>query len=187
MAKVGVRSLIMGIDPSNRPTPVALDSLGRVITVPAGNRIDKIWTPAVSTTPAYTAADALGSAAATLTNVFSAVGRGSKLRTVTVTDIGKQSAALDILLFHTNPANTTVTDNGALTVHATDLITLLGVVSIAAADYAVFVTNSVATKNVELNLMSNLSTSLWAIALTRGTPTYTGTSDLQIRMSFEQG
>lgn len=80
------------------------------------------------------------------------------LQTIAIQDLGKQSGAIDVLVFDARPTATTFTDNTALTIAAADLPKLLGVVSIASTDYATFATSSVATKcNIGLVLQTTYS------------------------------
>ena len=185
MARISERSLIIGVDSFGKTFPVLLDEKGRVIVDTKSKSINKVWTPIVSTSPAYTAADAFG-AKFELTNVFSAIGHGSYLKNLIVTDKGKQNAALDVVFFNASPTNTTVTDNGALTIHDTDLLTIVGRATVAVTDYTSFADNSEATIEKTLGVLSDLSTSLWVIGVIRGTPTYVSTSDLQLRFVFLQ-
>jgi hypothetical protein len=101
-------------------------------------------TPTVSTSPAYTSGDSVGGKIS-LASAVRLAGTGGTITSVTITDKGKQSAATDVVFFNADPSNTTFTDNGALTVHDTDLLTIIGVVPITS--WAAFVDNSVGYAN----------------------------------------
>lgn len=154
--------------------------------------------PVVSTSPAYTSGDAVGGLQ-TIANAVRTSGRVSLqtagcfdagtavLQSVTVVENGSQKAALSIVLFSTNPSATTVTDNGALTINTADIAKIVGIVNIAAADYTTVGGASVASKIVSLQLPVAADTvTLYAIANTTSTPTYTLTSSLKFIYGFLQ-
>lgn len=143
-----------------------------------------VATPTVSTSPAYSSGDLIGTKL-TLANAARIAGGSGYLRSLVLTDKAKQSAQIDVVFFRTDPSNTTFTDNAALVVNATDLLTIVGHVSIVTADWCAFNANSVATKaglGLEYQLVG---TSLYACLVSRGTPTYTSTSDLQLTIKVE--
>ena len=157
------------------PLPVNQRQAGTVITV----------TPTVSTTPAYASGDAVGGKL-TLPNAVRLAGGVGIIRSIVLTDKGKQNAAIDVVVFRADPTATTFTDNAALSVADADLLSIAGVVSVAAADYAAFVDNSVATKSGLGLAVNSITTTLYACLVTRGTPTYTASSDLQLTVVIEQ-
>lgn len=143
-------------------------------------------TPTVSTSPAYTAADALGGKI-TLASAVRVSGGGGIIQALTLADKGKQSAAIDVVFFNADPSGTTFTDNGALTIADADLLAIIGVVSIAATDYSAFADNSIATKyGLGLAFKAVGSTSIYACLVNRGTPTYTSTTDIQLAVKILQ-
>lgn len=139
-------------------------------------------TPTLSTA-AYGAGDLLG----TLLKAGMArtAGQGIVVLDVTVTDLGKQNQALDVIFFDANPSATTFTDNSPLDVADADLPKVSGYVNLGTADYCSFNDNSIATKrNVGL-AVNPASGTVWYCAVTRGTPTH-GTVDLTLRMGVLQ-
>ena len=94
--------------------------------------------------------------------------------------------AMELWLFDTAPA--AIADNAPFVVSAADLETCLGVVAIAAADFKDEATKAVATlKNVGLPYKLPVGSSdLIGYLVTRGTPTYTGTDNLSIRLGILQ-
>ena len=141
-----------------------------------------IHTPAIDTA-IYAAGDLMGGLL-TFTDV--ALAGGLILQTLTLVDQAKQSAAIDLLLFGGNLSGTTLTNNVALDVADADLLTFLGHVSIAAANYAAFNDNSAATlKDIQLFLKPAPTTkSLYGVLVSRGTPTYAAATDLQLTCLF---
>lgn len=102
-----------------------------------------------------------------------------KLLSVVLTDLDKQSAAMDLLLFKSQPA-TVPTDNSALDLADSDLPLVVGVVSIAAEDYCAAADNGVAVvKDLQLPFRCT-ERSLWGQLVSRGTPTYTTAAPLRV-------
>jgi len=110
--------------------------------------------------------------------------RGTIL-SVTVTDNAKQSAALDVVFFDSDPSDTAFTENIIFDLDDADIVKIAGTVSLTTyVDYSL---NSSAF--VETNIPYNLGergTSLFAALVTRGTPTYVAASDLTIRIVVKQ-
>lgn len=137
----------------------------------------------VITLVAYTANDQVG----TLQTIpLTDTDKGAELKTLTVIDKAAQAAQLDIFLFDQDPLQTSV-DNAAFAVPAASWRDkALGHVAVAAADYAATASGArVATKQVLLSLVSaaldasgNRSGKLYALVVTRGTPTYAAVDDL---------
>jgi hypothetical protein len=145
--------------------------------------------PVVSTSPAYTANDQVGGIQ-TLTGACARTNKPAMLRSLTVTDQGKQSAALTIFFFNDLPTVASV-DNGALTIVDSEMdAKCIGTVQVAAADYQSVAGSSVATeKAIGLSLKAEDATgtgNLYAVVMTTGTPTYASVSDLRFRYTLEQ-
>lgn len=139
----------------------------------------------VTNTSQYAAGDFIGSAILTLSNVPTVNG-GAVLHSLSITDLTKQNAVIDFLFFTSACSNTTFTNNGALDVDDTDLLTFRGHVNIAAANYVSLADNSVGTVgNIGLTILCNsASTSLYVVpVLTSGTPTWDA-SALQVTFNF---
>jgi len=101
------------------------------------------------------------------------------LQSVSLVDKGKQDAEIDVLFF--DASVTPASDNAAADFTDAQLAAnFLGIVTISGSDYGDLNDNSVATvKNVGLQLRPVDGTgSIYAYAVTRGTPTYTSTTDL---------
>lgn len=151
-------------------------------------------TPTISTTPAYTAGDCLGGLQ-TISNAARFSGGGGVITSVTVLDKSpSQRAAFDIFLF--NGSITATTDNAAFVPTDADAAKCVGVISILTTDYnTAFVgaVNSVAFKpDTKTNTLPQAmaipyycsgSTTLYAQLVTRGTPTYTSTTDIVVQLN----
>lgn len=138
-------------------------------------------TPTINTS-AYTSGDELGTLQ-TLTSAVRVSGGSGKLLAITVLDKTQaQRSAIDILFF--DRSITVAGNNNPFAPSDGDMANCLGLVAIATGDYntawAGTPTNSVATKILAtpLPFVVNGSTSLFALAVVRGTPTYTSASDL---------
>lgn len=105
------------------------------------------------------------------------------IQTIILTDAGNQKSAIDVVFWHTNPTNTTFTDQAALDIHDTDLKAIAGRKSIAAADYVSYNDNAEATVNLSLPFQLTTGTALYAALVSRGTPTYVAATDLQLRIT----
>ena len=106
---------------------------------------------------------------------------GLAIRGIGLSDTSKQSAQTDVVFFHTNPSTSTFTDNVAQTIADAEIGNILGIVNIPAANYAAFVDNSFAYVQCNVPLYSS-TTILYAVLVTRGTPTYTEAGALQLKV-----
>ena len=98
-----------------------------------------------------------------------------------------QDAEYDIIIFEQDPTNGTYTDDAAIDVDDTDADFLVGVITVSPGHYTDFTDNSVATvNNVNLPFTAVGSANLYAVAVTRGTPTYAAATDLQLRFKIAQ-
>jgi hypothetical protein len=112
-----------------------------------------------------------------------------ELEAIIVRDAAAQSAAMDIVFFHTEPTATTFTLNSALTLAAADLPFVAGHRSIVAGNYCAFAANSVGTvTGIGLPVIKpiGVAQTLWAVAISRGSPTYGSTSALNFSFLFKE-
>ena len=155
---------------------------GKFLNVAGAPTASLVATPTVSVSPAYSSGDLIGGKLS-LANAIRVAGLGGTITNAILTDKGKQNAAIDIVLFSTDPTNTTFTDNGVLTIADADLINIIGVIPVTS--YASFNDNSVGyINNVAIPFKLASGTTLYACLVSRGTPTYTSTSDLQLTLGI---
>jgi len=123
---------------------------------------------------AYATGDVLGDTSPIAVEVVRGKNGTGILQSLIIQDLSKQSIALDMVVFDSNPTATTFTDNSALDIADADLPKVIGVVSVASTDYAAFNDSSVATKTAISLLIQNYSTltQVWVCFVTRGAPTY---------------
>lgn len=140
-------------------------------------------TPVINTS-AYAAGDCVGGLQ-TIANAVRTGGPGSGLiENFTVLDATGANAAIDIVFFSANPTNSTFTNNAACAVNAADLGKIVGYMSATQC-------RNVGTPGVcqqagpplGFNLGINNST-IYAVMIAVGTPTYASIGVLQDRVSF---
>lgn len=142
-------------------------------------------TPTISNGSIYAAKDAVGGLL-TFASINSSSGRAVRVKTVQIVDKGQQLAALDLVLFRAT--FTAPTDNAAFDPTDTELADYVGTVRVTVADYDDFTDNAVAHVELAGNGMqvTPSGTALYGALVSRGTPTYTSTSDLIVALEVEQ-
>jgi hypothetical protein len=149
-------------------------------------------TPTISSGVAYTAADQLGGLQ-TLSDAarYSGDRKGSLLLDIIIVDKDKQNSAMDILFFSDSPTVAS-SDNAAADVSFAEMSSkFIGRVSIESTDWKSIANCSEATaRNVGLHLrpgtVNDPATKLYALAVARGTPTYTSTTSLVFKYQLLQ-
>lgn len=141
--------------------------------------------PTVSTV-IYASGDQMGGIN-TLANACADSKGSVEVESIVVIDQAKQKAAFDVLFFESVPTLTSV-DNGAFALSSAELLKCIGVVSIAATDYADTSAQAVATKkSIALILQAiKASKDLYYVMVVRGTPTYVATTDLTLKIGLLQ-
>lgn len=114
----------------------------------------------------------------------------SILQSVLVLDKANQKAPLTILLFDSDPSAGTYTDNGQVNL-STDIAKVIRRINVTAGDYETIDNSGADYATAEIGPVSKLvkaasGTSLYAVILTTGTPTYASASDLTVRFGFMQ-
>ena len=142
---------------------------------PAAVRVAQ--TPTVSTSPAYTAKDAVGGLL-TFAAVAQTDQKSGVVTSVTIQDNSQQRPSLELVLF--NQTFTASTDNAVFDPSDADLANVVGV--IAVNSWSDFNDNSVATVTCYLPYVLT-GTSLFGQLVTRGTPTFVATSDIVVTIT----
>jgi len=145
-------------------------------------------TPTVSASAIYASGDSVGGEI-TLSNALrekfavNDLRNGTAtIRSVVITDLGKQSANLDVIFFDTVPANG-FGDNVPITVTDVDLVNVIGVAQITT--WVAFNDSSVGiAHDLYIPFALGTGTKLYAAIVSRGTPTYASTSDLTLRLGL---
>lgn len=117
-------------------------------------------------------------------------GKGfSYLRQLLIMDADNQKAALDLLFFNEDPGSLGAL-NAALNISTAQMAKLIGMVSVAQADYTTLKanTNAMAVKSPGTLPLSTIATSkdIWVAGVSRGTPTYTVASSLVMKFMLER-
>lgn len=128
---------------------------------------------------AYEAGDSVGGKI-TITNAMRVSGGTGVLQSIHLIDTSNQKAALDILIFDSDPSSATITDDTAF-VYSTDISKQIARIPVTAADYTTI--NSIAT--VSLGGLSRIvqasgSRNLYAAIVLSGAPTYASTSAVRV-------
>jgi hypothetical protein len=141
-------------------------------------------TPTVSTS-AYTANDQVGGLM-TLDGAAPGKGAGTVLNSIVIVDKASQAAEIDLYFFDESPTVAS-SDNAAADVTDAEMVDkCIGHVTVVAGDYAALAANSTAcVRDIALSLKPRASTTLYCLAVTRGTPTYGSTSDLTLKFVFD--
>lgn len=142
-------------------------------------------TPTVDTS-IYASGDRLGSIM-TLTDFFQKYNRSAEIEGLSLLDKSKQKSVLQVLFFDELPAVVSA-DNAPLDITDAEMADkCLGYLPVVAADYKDLANSSIATIFPAAPLIvTGKSTSLYALILSGGTPTYTSTSDLVLRLRVRQ-
>ena len=113
----------------------------------------------------------------------------SELHSVTILDAGLQNAAIDIWFFNQSPTVTSADKQAFSMSDGNQAAQCIGAISVGTS-YSASALNSVSTdginlsKNFQVASTATNPTNLYAIAISRGTPTYTSTTDLKFLFSF---
>lgn len=144
-------------------------------------------TPTISTT-AYAAKDVVGGKL-TLANAVRVSGGIAILQSVFVLDRANQKAAISILLFDADPTASTLTNDAEANIVSADIPKLIRRIDIAASDYVTTDHAGTDFATAEIAALSKLvkaasGTSLYAVVITSGTPSYGVNDALTVRFGF---
>lgn len=176
---------------SSNPLDISISSSSSALAA-GENHIGSIggntFTLAVTQTTnasAYEAGDAVGGKI-TITSAMRTSGGTGVLQSIHLIDKGNQKAAMELLIFDSDPTAATITDDTAF-VYSTDISKQIARIPIAASDYVTL--NSIATASLgglSRIVKASGSANLYAALVTTGTPTYISTSDIIITFGILQ-
>lgn len=138
-------------------------------------------TPTISTS-AYASGDLLGTLIKFKDPELSENQR-CLIQSIAVVDLDSEDVAVDVVFFNSNPSNTTFTDNAALDIADADMSKISHVESLTT--YTGFSDNSIAVSQA-VTIPTTYTDAIYACLVTRGTPTYTATSDIVVRVTLIQ-
>jgi hypothetical protein len=155
----------------------------------SGNRSVLISVTPTITAAAYTAGKQLGGVTK-VPNVAANSGGGGTLVSIAVLDKANQKSALDVLLFNASPTLIS-SDTATFDISDAELVSkYLARVNVPSANYK---TNGASTNAdaVVGNIWEKVQASanaldLYIVLVSQGTPTYTSTTDLVLKLGFEQ-
>lgn len=130
-------------------------------------------------TVAYTVNDAIGSKK-TFTSLFRQSPGSGQLTDVILVDSEARAADLTIFFFDTDIAGTT--NNAAFAATDAEMLTCCGIVDVAAADWRVGPLNSVCLKQLTNLKLDSTTQYLYMQIMIRSATTWTGSSQLQVRL-----
>lgn len=172
-------------------TPAGEFHIGEV----ASNQIKVQVAQTVTSASAYASGNAVGglmtiAGAARVSGSLGAAGTGGILTGLMMNSKSLQTTQVDVFLFDANPTTSTCTDKTAFSLATADFDKVIGVVTIpgTAANGAGWYAGTVGSTGVATyypvtyDLAS--STSMFACAVTRGTPTYTATTDVSFKFNI---
>lgn len=170
---------------ANGTTPMGVDSSGRAAVKPTQDLVRLSVTPTIAAASAYVAGEAVGGIM-TFANAAAVSGGAVTVVAVQVADLDQERAPMELVLFDRNPASGTLTDSNPADPTNTEVAQIVAVIPISGADYYNFSDNAVAhvacAEHCKLN-----GTDLFGVLVTRGTPTYTATTDIVVTVSVRQG
>jgi hypothetical protein len=135
-------------------------------------------------TSAYTAKDAVGGLL-TFTDAGRLAHGSGVVHAVTIIDKDAEAAELVLVLF--DRSFTATGDADAFDPSDADLANCVGKITIAASDYQAFNDNAVAqVRNLGLPFQTLADGNLYGQLMCTGTPTYTSTSDLSVKLHILQ-
>ena len=143
--------------------------------------------PTITASSAYASGNQIGGLL-TIPGVNAGGSEGTRLEKIVVVDKAGQSAAVDVLVF--NAAPSVGSDKAAVAISAADLATkCIGNAKILSADYSSAGTPSVATYTrpsgpLFAKPVQGGAATLYAVLVSRGTPTFTSTSDIIVKFQF---
>jgi hypothetical protein len=152
-------------------------------TVTTLNQVHLSASPTV-TAAAYAAGNVVGGLL-TLTGAVGGTATTALLHKVNLMCKSSQSSQFDVLIFHTNPTNSTFTDKTALAVNVLDFDKIGAVVHVT--DWTNLGTPSIGlATNLAISVKGLASQTIYAVIVARGTPTFASTSDITASFTFIQ-
>ena len=139
-------------------------------------------TPTIEATPDYSTGDVCGGKQSISDARFTG-NSIARLRKIIINDKAAQGINFDIVLFTSDPSNTTFTENAAVAVAATDSTKVLYCIPVTTHTVVGSATKQSESAGVDLPISLAAST-LYFIAVIRGTGNYAATDDLTFKFVF---
>ncbi len=134
----------------------------------------------VTASSAYSSGNVVGGKI-TFANAVRVAAQGGIVQSAVLRDKAGQNVSYDLFLFDADPSATTVTDKAAVALNTADLGKGVGVVQFSGVALGAASTMGISTASGQgLAFKLGSGSSLYAILVTRGTPTYASTSDVSV-------
>lgn len=153
-----------------------------------GNNVNALTaTPTVTASAAYAAGNSVGglitfAGATRVGGSVGASGTSGSIQSLIMSSKSSQGALSDVIIFNASPTSSTCTDKTAFSLAAADIGKIVGVVHMT--DWVSMGTASMGqAQNQAMPYALSSSTTLYACVVTRGTPTFTSTSDIAIALN----
>lgn len=152
-----------------------------------GIKIVAAATPTITASSAYAAGNVVGGVLAFTGAVRGGDAMGGIIHSVVVLDKSNSGLQYDLLFFDNNPTTTgsTITDKTNLTLVSATLLTALGGAQIAQW-IAASTGGAVGATLPDLRFVLATGTTLYAVLIARGAPTFASTSDITVRLLISQ-
>lgn len=173
-------NLMPSMDSSARPGYVAPIAGENHLGEMGGNSLSlSVATPNLTISSAYAAGQVLGGPI-TIANAVRKNGGTATVQCLDIKDKANQKTALDILFFSAALSGGTYTDKTTLVLSAADLAAYLGKISVGVGDYSTIGTLALGHPIFQSPVLQAAggSTTITAIAVSQGTPTWATTGDL---------
>ena len=144
----------------------------------------KLRASPTGSTSAYGAGDAIGSVLSFADASRSTYGEGI-LHSVIITDIGKQTTGMSLILSDFAIPSSDVVDNAAPAVVDSDANAILAIVTVASSDYITLGNNTVAHVSVDIPYYTDASHTLYGFLVATATPTLDTAADLTVTLIVE--
>ena len=165
--------------------PVVLSSDQSTVPVSIASTVTVITTTITHQAAAYASGRLIGGKL-TFANAVATAGGSGIITDIVLSDKDSQNIDVQLVLFESDPTNTTFTENAALDIHDTDLLNVANIIGNSSGNYASFADNSVArTGGIRYPFKLDSGTTLYGCLVCRGTPTYTTTTSLQLKIYIE--
>jgi hypothetical protein len=176
-----IGAVTMGLDGNSRAVPCGSSTIVSGCGIGGvGANTTLTVAQTVTASSAYASGNAVGGLI-TLAGINRATGASILVQSVLVTSKSAQTNPMDLLLFNANPTGSTCTDKTAVSIVAADAGKLVGVAHVT--DWTSGGTASVGQMQQPPMGIAVPATTLYACLVTRGTPTWTATSDVSVVVS----
>lgn len=149
----------------------------------SARRRQSISVQPVVTAGAYSANDAVGGLME-FAEAVAGQGRSGTIQTLLIIDQAEQSVEYDLVLF--DRTFTATADNAALAISAADSLNCIGTINVPTSPKDIGAASVATVKDIQIGFKVNGGKSIFGQLVTRGTPTYGATSDIQVKLIVEQ-